>query len=244
MEIFNYQLEIKNRLILLFLGWLSTVLVSYTFKETLLFIITLQKINNKFYFIFTNVTEVFSAYTALIIFIGNQILILYLCYHTIIFVTLGLYKSEYKNLIFLLKICFFLFFFSITIFNKILFFSSWNFFLSFQNFLNLKSLTLHFEAKLNEYLNFYFKFYYICILYFQTFLLLILFISYMQNQLKIIKYFRRFLYYIFILVSTLLTPPDVFSQIILSSSIIFSYEILVFSVILKKNLIRQPIKTN
>ena len=103
---------------------------------------------------------------------------------------------------------------------------------------------MHFEAKLNEYLNFYFKFYYICILYFQTFLLLILFISYMQNQLKIIKYFRRFLYYIFILVSTLLTPPDVFSQIILSSSIIFSYEILVFFVILKKNLIRQPIKTN
>ena len=100
MEIFNYQLEIKNRLILLFLGWLSTVLVSYTFKETLLFIITLQKINNKFYFIFTNVTEIFSAYTALIIFTGNQVLILYLCYHIIIFVTLGLYKSEYKNLIF------------------------------------------------------------------------------------------------------------------------------------------------
>ena len=122
MEIFNYQLEIKNRLILLFLGWLSTVLVSYTFKETLLFIITLQKINNKFYFIFTNVTEVFSAYTALIIFIGNQILILYLCYHTIIFVTLGLYKSEYKNLIFLLKICFFLFFFRSQFLTKFYFF--------------------------------------------------------------------------------------------------------------------------
>ena len=244
MKVFSYYLEIKNRLILLFFGWLSTVLVSYIFKEILLYIITLQKINNNVYFIFTNVTEVFSAYTALIIFMGNQVLILYLCYHTIIFVTLGLYKSEYKNVIFAFKICFFLFFFSIIIFNKILFFSSWNFFLSFQNFINLKSLTLHFEAKLNEYLSFYFKFYYLCIFYFQTFLLLILFISYIQNKFKIIKQFRRFFYYIFIVLSTLLTPPDIFSQITLSCSIIFSYEVLVFCVVFKKNLIRQPVKTN
>ena len=221
---------------LLLLSWLSTILVSYAFKEILLFMITLQKINSKFYFIFTNVTEVFSAYTDLIIFTGNQVLILYLCYHIIIFVTLGLYKSEYKNLIFVSKVFFFLFFFSIIVFNKILFFSSWNFFLSFQNFLNLKSLILHFEAKLNEYLDFYFKLYYICILYFQTFLLSVLFISYTQNKLKIIKQFRRFFYYIFIILSTLLTPPDIFAQITLSSSIIFSYEIFMFSVIFKINL--------
>lgn len=244
MKIYSYYLEIKNRLILLFIGWISTILVSYIFKEVLLFIFTKQNMNptgysnDMFYFIFTDVTEVFSVYMTLIFFIGNQVAILYLCYHTIIFIALGLYKSEYKYLAFIFKTCISLFFFSIVIFNKVLFSFSWDFFLSFQNFVTLKSLTLHFEAKLSEYLSFYITFYYVCILYFQTFLLLILFFDYFKNELGIIQRFRKFFYYCFVVFSTLVTPPDVFSQIILSFSIIFSYEILVFYIIFKKSLIR------
>ena len=191
-----------------------------------------------FYFIFTDVTEIFSAYITLIFFIGNHILILYLCYNTLIFIALGLSKSEYNYLIFIFKTCLFLFLFSIVIFNKVLFSFSWNFFLSFQNLETLNSLTLHFEAKLSEYLNFYLTFYYICTLYFQTFLLLILFFDYFKNELEIIRRFRKFFYYFFVVFSTLVTPPDIFSQTILSLSIIFSFEILVFYLILKKSLVR------
>ena len=225
---------------LLLLSWISTVLVSYVFKEILLFVITTQKTNfkyfsnNKCYFIFTDVTEIFSAYAALIVFVGNQIIILFLFYHVGIFTILGLYKSEYENLVFISKTFFFLFFFSILIFNKMLFLSSMDFFLGFKNFLNLKSLTLHFEAKLNEYINFYFKFYYICIFYFQIFTLLVFFINYVNNKLKIVQQFRRFFYYIFAILATFFTPPDAFAQTILCCSIIISYEILVFYIILKK----------
>lgn len=244
MKIRSYYLEIKNRSILLLVGWTSTILVSYVFKEVLLFIFTKQNTslkvyaNEVFYFIFTDVTEIFSAYITLILFVGNQVIILYLCYHILVFVALGLYKFEYNYLVFIFKTCLFLFSISIVIFNKVLFSFSWNFFLSFQHFVTLKSLTLHFEAKLSEYLNFYITFYYICTLYFQTFLLLILFFDYFKNELKIIKRFRKFFYYFFVVFSTLVTPPDVVSQIILSFSIILSYEILVFYLILKKSLIR------
>jgi len=244
MKIHSYYLEMKNRLVLLILGWSSTILVSYTFKETLLFIFTKQNTYSTsypkevFYFIFTDVTEIFSVYITLIFFIGNQILILYLCYHILIFIALGLYRSEYNYLVFVFKTCLFLFLFSVVVFNKVLFSFTWDFFLSFQHFVTLNSLTLHFEAKLSEYLNFYIVFYYVCIFYFQTFLFLILFFDYFKNELGIIKRFRKFFYYFFVIFSTLVTPPDVFSQIILSFSIILSYEMLVFYLILKKSLIR------
>lgn len=249
MNIYKYYLEIKNRLLLLALSWVSAILVSYCFKEVLLFSITKHNTYSSyyaeemFYFIFTDVTEVFSVYITLIFFLGNQILVAYALYHLLMFIALGLYKSEYNYLTFVFKTSMFFFFLSVVVFNKILFPFSWDFFLSFQNFAVLKFLTLHFEAKLSEYLTFYVMFYHICIFYFQTFMLLILFFDYVKNELNVIKSFRKIFYYSFVIFSTLITPPDVFSQFVLSFSIICSYEILMFCIIVK-TLIRQPIKTN
>jgi len=156
----------------------------------------------------------------------------------LIFTASGLYKSEYNYLLFVFKISLFLFFLAMMIFIQIVFPLSWGFFLSFQNLTTLESLTLHFEAKLSEYLDFYITFYYICIMYFQTFLLLALFVDYFKNELGIIKNLRKFFYFFFVLFSTLATPPDIFSQIVLSFSLIFGFEILVFYLILRKALIR------
>lgn len=246
MKIYNYYLEIKNRSVLLLSGWVATVLVSYTYKEILLLLVLTKQntsliayTNEMFYFIFTNVTEIFAAYIILIFFMTNQITVLYLCYHIFIFITLGLYKAEYNYLGFIFKICLFVLFFSIIIFNKVLLSFSWDFFLSFQNFATLKSLTLHFETKLSEYLDFYIKFHYTCIIYFQIFSLLVLFFDNFKDELlKMVKCFRKFLYYCFVIFSTVMTPPDVFSQIILSFGIIFICEILIFYFTLRKILIR------
>lgn len=238
MNIRVYYLEIKNRLLLLGLAWVSAILVSYVFKEVLLFIITKQNFNSgtdeTLYFIFTDVTEVFYVYIKLILFIGTQILFFYSFYHILTFVALGLYESEYSYLVLVLKTSVIMFIFSVVVFNKILFPFSWEFFLSFQNFAVLKSLTLHFEAKLIEYLTFYTTFYYICILYFQIFVVLILVFEYFKNELKLIKRFRKFLYYFFVIFSTLVTPPDVSSQLVLSLSIVVGYEILVFCSVFKR----------
>jgi len=239
--IHSYYLEIKNRFFLLALAWVSAILVSYVFKEVLLFTITKQTTCLSFeqkemlYFIFTDVKEIFSVYIILIFFLGNQAFFLYSFYHCLVFIALGLYKFEYNYLVFIFKTSVFLFFFSIVLFNKVLFPFSWDFFLSFQNFAMLKSLTLHFEAKLSEYLTFYITFYYICVLYFQIFVLLILFFDYLRNELKIVKRFRKFVYYFFVIFSTLITPPDIYSQLSLSISLIFSYEILVLYVAVRNS---------
>jgi Sec-independent protein secretion pathway component TatC len=113
MKIYKYYLEIKYRILMLLLTWFSVVLVSYCFKELLLFLII--KPNelkySLFYFIFTDVKEVFSVYITLVLFIGNQFLVYYFLYHLLIFIALGLYKFEYRYLIFIFKTSMFFFFF-------------------------------------------------------------------------------------------------------------------------------------
>lgn len=238
---YKYYIEIKNRFLLLTLSWSSVVLVSYNFKEVLLFLVTKKvtftfynkHFNAFFYFIFTDVTEIFSVYIVLVFFIVNQVLVYYFFYHLLTFVSLGLYKFELNHLSFVFKISIVFFLFSVIIYNKLLFPISWEFFLSFQEFAILDFFILHFEAKLVEYLYFYITFHYICILYFQVFMFLILFFVYVKNEYKTIKRFRKLVYFSFVVFSTLITPPDVLSQIVLSLSFVFSYELVVFYIITK-----------
>lgn len=234
----SYYSEIKNRVLLLAVSWLTVVLVSYVFKEVLLFVITKQDlsftlIGDKFYFIFTDVSEVFTVYVTLVFFIANQILMFYIVYHILIFISPGLSRFEYSYLVFIFKTISFLFIVSIIVLNKILFPFSWSFFLSFKDFYILHSLSLCFEAKLSEYLTFYITFYYVCNLYFQTFLLIILFFKSVESDLLAYNHFRKSFHYFLIIFSTLVTPPDIFSQIIMGTCFIFCFEVLVYSFLLK-----------
>ena len=143
-----------------------------------------------------------------------------------------------------LKIIIIIWFLSIILSKYILIPLTWNFFLSFQN---MQSVTLHFEAKLNEYLNFYISFYYLCFFYSQIFTILLFFFSYANKNVSVIKKFRKLYYYFFILFSTLISPPEIFSQILISLFLIFFYELFIFINLLKfaiSFLIRQPIETN
>lgn len=219
-------------------AWFFVLLVSYIFKESLLFLFLKQSlyfaVSDKVpYLIFTDVTEVFSVYVSLIFFFGNQSLIFYLLYHALIFFSSGLYRFEYCCLVFIFKAGFFIFFLSVTLCNNILFPFSWNFFFNFRYFLTTESLTIHFEAKLLEYFVFYTNFYYLCVSYFQIILLFILFFSYANQEVLRFLFFRKFFYYFFVITSTLVTPPDVLSQLMLSTCLAFCYEILIFFIVLK-----------
>lgn len=233
--IYKYYLEIKNRFLLLIFTWISTIFVIYIYKETLLFFF-ITKVdlfyhsNVIFYFIFTDVKEIFSVYIQLVFFVGNQVFIFYLLFHLLAFISLGLYKFEYRyfTLICYSEIILWIFFFNF--FNQILLPISWNFFLSFQS---LATFNLYFETKLNEYLNFYIFFYYICMFYCQIFIVLVFFFDYTNTNLYLIKKYRKIFYYSFVFFSTLVTPPDIFSQILFSFAIICIYEILILVSILK-----------
>ena len=99
---YKYYFEFKNRLFLLFFTWFSTLLISYIYKEEVLFILIipinyLNSLNNQPYsFIFTNVNEMFNVYIELIFFVANQFIILMILYHTLTFLSFGLYKYEFS----------------------------------------------------------------------------------------------------------------------------------------------------
>jgi sec-independent protein translocase protein TatC len=235
-----YFLELKNRCFLVFLTWLSLILVGYLHKETLLYLIIEKQFyennnsNSKiYYFIFTDVLEVFSVYLELILFVSLQISFFYFLYHCFIFISSGLYISEYIYLKYVLNTIILLTVFSIIISKSFLIPLMWNFFFKFQV---TSYFTLHFEAKLSEYIHFFIAFYYIFIGYSQIFLLLLLIFNYMISSLDFIKKFRKVYYYFFMVFSTLISPPDVFSQILISIVLIFFYEFVLFFFILKLNL--------
>ena len=247
---YKYLLEIKNRLFFLFVTGISTVLVCYFYKEILLFLVlqsnlfTIIKTNSRlFYFIFTDVTEIFAVYMQLIIFFTVQIVILYLLYHFLVFLSPALYNLEYYYLSFIIKVFLGVWVFSIVLSNYILIPLTWNFFFSFQ-FLTVPSVNLHFEAKLNEYFNFYILLYSLCVFYCQIFTFFFFSFNYIYSNTKLIKKFRKLYYYFFVLFSTLISPPDIFSQIIISILTIFVYELLLFVYIFKFSLRSINLVTN
>lgn len=115
--------------------------------------------------------------------------------------------------------------------------ASWQFFLGFQSLSQNKFINLYFEAKIKEYLDFYISLYYTVLVNFQLFVLMFIFFKYSGANLKLIKKSRKLSYFFF--VSTLLTPPDVFSQLTLSLIFILLYELFIFySIVVQLNLFK------
>lgn len=240
----KYFLEIKNRIFLLLLTVLSTLVISYLYKETLLFLITqperLAYKNNSsaFYFIFTNVTEILSAYIQLMTFFCFQAFLFFNIYHCFAFFSPAMFKSEYYFLFNFLKCSMLIWFCSTLVSHFLLAPITWDFFLSFQNLFSLKFLNLYFEAKLIEYLEFYLYIYYVCVVYFQVFTILFFILCCISNRIEIIRKFRKIYYYFFLVFSTLISPPDFISQFVISLILICIYEVLVFTIIIKTILVR------
>ena len=113
------------------------------------------------YFIFTDISEIFYVYLQLTFFISNQITLLMLLHHGIIFLSSGLYRSEYEKLQFAFQVCTLSWVCSVLLLNKIIIPVSWDFFLSFQE---ADGIAFFFEAKIIEYLNYFTNLYYICFL--------------------------------------------------------------------------------
>lgn len=227
----KYLFEIKNRLFLLVLLWFFIVVVCYYYKEVLLFFLVKSYIclnSNLLYFIFTNVTEIFSVYLTIISFISFQIACWYLIYHIFVFLSPALFIYEYKYLDFFYRLFTFFFFFSFILSHYVIIPLTWQFFLSFKPISFAQSV--YFEAKLSEYLNFYINVYYFCFVYCQIFSVLFFFISdiYSKKSFIKIKKFRKLYYYMFVIFSTLVSPPEILTQALISLSLLVTYEFILF----------------
>jgi sec-independent protein translocase protein TatC len=225
----KYFLEIRNKSALLAITIFSTLLICYLYKEALLFLVTQMHLNDEnLYFIFTDVTELFSVYFKLIFFCSIQIILWHFFYHLFSFLTPALYFHEFKFISFLWSSGTFFFILSCLLSSYIIIPFGWNFFLSFQS-----QQGFYFEARIAEYFSFYKNAYFLCLIYCQSFTLFFLFLAEIQHNYIYIKKYRKLYYYIFLIFSTIMTPPDLISQLVTTVFVIAIYETVIMLLLVK-----------
>lgn len=224
----KYVTELKNRVILIISAWILVALISYVYKEILIYILIKPCLQShasdiKFYFITTNFTEIVEVYFKTIFFTGNNLIVPYLSYHVLKFFSPGLYQYE-NSILKRILTCFITLYccFGIVMYTTLLPYS-WEFFYK----LTPRNLNVFLEPKLTEYFNF-FVITFTIIIFYSQFLTLFLetLLSYPRYIIKI-KNTKKSTYFGMIVISTLITPPDIFSLILTSCFLIGIYELFI-----------------
>lgn len=238
--VLQYLKEIQYRLFFSFIAWCFMLIICYHFKETLLYLFIRPSSNfNKFFFYFvtTNVTEIFNTYIRISYFISNQLILLFLIYQSFIFISEGLYEFEYNYLKIVVTAVVFCWFTSLIILNYVIFPISWKFFLTFQEGSLIKNNIFHFETKLSEYITFYESIYYLSYFICQTFTLILFLFCFTKISVQFIRKIRKPSYFFCFLFATLITPPEIIFQLVTGISIIIIYELITFILVLKTKLV-------
>lgn len=144
------------------------------------------------------------------------------------FLTPAFFKTEYFHLKTFLRLFFITYFVSFIFYYYILLPITINFFIEFQKL----TIYLHFEARIIEYLDFLIFLYYGCLFYLQFIAFFFLIINYFIT-LKLIKKFRKLFYYLFLILTTLICPPEILIQININIFVIVSYEFIILLFLLK-----------
>ena len=78
--------------------------------------------------------------------------------------------------------------------------------------------------------------YYLCNLLYQIIIILFIFLDLFKINLLVIQRLRKTLYFLFIILSTFVTPPEVVYQIMISICIVIVYELTIIQIIFKTEL--------
>ena len=229
----NHLIELRNRFIYFFLFFSISFLISYLFIEDIFnfvinpFIDSVDFKENK-RLIYTGLAEAFFSYLKLALVSAFIISSPFFIYQIWAFIAPGLLKREKKIIfpfLFLIPLMFllgfvFLYYFIIPI--------AWDFFIAFDTSGLEKSFTLELEPKINEYISLTLKLAFAFGIAFQLptaiFLLTILGLTSPTDLQKK----RRFVIVIIFLLSAIITPPDIISQIGLAIPVICLYEFSIF----------------
>nr|YP_010394796.1 sec-independent transporter protein [Phytophthora versiformis]DAZ89233.1 TPA_asm: sec-independent transporter protein [Phytophthora versiformis] len=224
--------ELKYNFFIILITFFYLFLISYYFSDQLIYLLVNNLLNKNMlkYFIFTNITEIFITNIFISIFISTFISIQLSILLIWFFLAKGLYQFE--NFFFLkFYIIFIIFnFFIINLIFTNIIPHIWNFLLNL-NFSNLYLLTIYFEPKINNYFNFIFSFFiYIFIIFIYFFLLFFLLFNNIF-QIKIIINLRKFFYLKIILLSALITPPDILNFFLIFLISLILFEIFIYILI-------------
>nr|DAZ88998.1 TPA_asm: sec-independent transporter protein [Phytophthora sp. SKS-2017] len=224
--------ELKYNFFIILITFFYLFIISYYFSDQLIYLLVNNLLNQNMlkYFIFTNITEIFITNIFIAIFITTFLTIQLSILLIWFFLIKGLYKFE--NFIFfkfyILFITFNLFIINFIFTNIIP--HIWNFLLNL-NFSNLYILTIYFEPKINNYFDFIFlSFIYIFIIFIYFFFLFFLIFNNIF-KIKMIINLRKFFYFKIILLSALITPPDILNFFLICIIFICIFEIFIYILI-------------
>ncbi len=232
-----YELALRN--FFLFLSFSFTSFICYTYRKDLFFILLLPSFQTNHpitHLIFTNPVEVFKISIFIVLLFTFLFWLPYLLWNCLDFLRPALYSNEVKKFQKYLFLGFLFFLFGNLSTYYFCLPTLWDFFSSFEERTQLIDIVL--ELKAESYFDFIFDTLLLSnFLLFSNifFFLLLLKISNLPLIQAIIS-FKKFVYVCFLLIGTLLTPPDLFSQILIFSILIVLYECLCFCLILYQNL--------
>ena len=230
--IFNHLNEIKYRLIYVLFSYLLTILVLYNYSLEVFYFFIKPLVANHCtrieQLIYTDLTEAFFTILKLVFFSSHIFILPIILYNIYYYSVAGLYK--YERIICVKIITVFLlntFLLAFILYNYIVPLL-WFFFLSFEQNINSELFQISFQGKINEYINLIIKLF----LAFNLCLMIPLFIyiAIVKNYISVfflIKYRIINIIFCFIL-GALLTPPDIFSQIIIAIPLCCIYEYIIF----------------
>jgi len=246
---FNYFFELRNRLIYIFSTLFFLGFLSFNYKEALLFFLVKPSLfiyeTNLPYFIYTNLNEIFLTYIKLSTVISIYMAIPFIIQHFWKFLKPGLYRREHFYFKVALSTFYLIWIITTLVVHYFLLPQLWQFFSGFDVNIFQGPLGLHFEAKLNEYLNFLISMYFHCCFGSQIMISFMIFaLNIGEQNLNFIKKLRNYIYLISFFIAALITPPDVLSQILVAFFILFTYEILIFLLLIKNEYILTVWKQN
>ncbi len=227
--LFKYTVEIRNRFLSVLICWFLCAVVSYYYKETLLFLSLKTLIDNgnehEVYFIATNVTEILLTYVKLSCLAANLASFVMAMYHLLMFLSPGLYQYEQTKLKNIITKSIVSGSLALVLVNKYIIAFCWTFFLSFQNPNDHKSVSLYFEGKICEYIEFYLLICFICVVVSQLAVCWLFYLDSVKNKVEFVHSYRKLFYVGFLIFATMATPPDVLSQLLVVVVLLVIYEL-------------------
>lgn len=214
--------EIQYRSLYLALSLCITFLFTSQYSFELLFLLV-QPFNGSKSFIFTHITEAFSTTLYVALVISFHLLFPAFFYQFWAFLTPALFNYERKKASRYFLGILFLVIMECTLFFSFFFAAILQFFFNFE--IQKDIFIIQLEARIHPYIEFLVTLYVAIFFLLQLPLVLFLLIRFKPFVLKTIILYRKYIYFVFLLLAAILSPPDLVYQGIVAICLLFFFEI-------------------
>lgn len=229
----EHATELRQRLIYCVIALVLSSIVAYVFVEEIYGFLVKPLADamgpsDSQRLIYTNLTEAFFTYMKVSIFAGAFITFPFILTQVWRFIAPGLYKNERRTVLPFLIAAPVLFFTGGALVYYIVIPLAWQFFLSFQSTGADTILPIMLEARVGDYLDLVMTLIFAFGICFQLPVLIALLAKAGLVKSVALRRYRRYAVVIIFIISAILTPPDIISQISLAIPLMVLYELSIF----------------